>query len=133
MERTEKLTILSFSSDREKASRRAEILKQNGFEVRSVSSPVQAQFEIEMGQCDIFVTCPVVSKLVTLDLVKIFRRYCPDGIVVFIKSEGWGLIEAEIVLEESNDPTDLAEAITVYLRRQEKIADSGRSEFRFEP
>ena len=122
MDEAEKLTILSFSSDRGKASRRAEILKQNGFEVRSVGSPVQAQFEIEMGQCDILVTCPVVSKLVTVDLIKLFRRFCPDGIVVFIKSDGLGLIDAEIVLEESNDPADLAEAITVYLRRREKLA-----------
>src|SRR4051794_32566383 len=35
-------TVLSFSSDHAKADRRAEVLKQNGFEVRSVTSPVQA-------------------------------------------------------------------------------------------
>jgi len=42
-------TVLSLSFDAEKVRCRAEILSQNGFEVRSVGSPVQAQFEIEMA------------------------------------------------------------------------------------
>jgi hypothetical protein len=110
------LTVPSFSSDHEKAGRRVEVLNQNGFEVRSVNSPVQAQFEIKMGQCGIFVTCPVVSAMTTADLVRVFRRYCPDGIVVSIKSHRRGTIEAEIILEESNDPARLAEAILTHFR-----------------
>ena len=116
------LTVLSLSSDHEKAGRRVEVLKQNGFEVRSVNSPIQAQFEIEMGQCGIFVTCPVVSEMTTADLVRVFRRYCPDGIVVFIKSDRRGTIQAEIILEESNDPALLADAILTHFRDQDILA-----------
>ena len=114
-------TILSFSSDHEKAHRRAEILQQNGFEVRSVISPVQAQFEIEMGQCGIFVICPIVSALITADLVGVFRRYCPDGIVVSIKSEGRVKIEADITLDESDDPAKLPQAILTLIRDRDRL------------
>jgi len=113
-------TVLSFSSDHAKADRRAEVLKQNGFEVRSVTSPVQAQFEIEMGQCGIFITCPVVSELTTADLVGVFRRYCPGGIVVLIGAPRRTAIEAEIVLDESDDPDMIARAILDYLHRSER-------------
>ena len=114
-------TVLSFSSDRDKAGRRAEVLKQNGFDVRSVISPVQAQFEIEMGQCGIFVTCPIVSALITADLVGVFRRYCPDGIVVSIKSGGRVKIEADITLDESDDPAKLPEAILTLIRDRDRL------------
>jgi hypothetical protein len=118
---TEGVTVLSFSSDHGKANGRAKILKQNGFEVRCVSSPVQAQFEIEMGQCGVFVTCPLVSQLVTADLVGVFRRYCPDGIVVFVKSERARTIDADITLDESDDPAKLAEAILSHLRDRDRL------------
>ena len=117
----ERVTVLSFSSDHGKGNRRAEVLEQNGFEVRSVTSPVQAQFEIEMGQCGVFVTCPVVSHLITADLVRVFRRYCPDGIVVFVKPDKGRTIEAEITLDESDDPVRLAEAIRSHLRDRDRL------------
>jgi len=114
-------TVLSFSTDHEKAGRRAEILQQNGFEVRSAGSPVQAQFEIEMGQCGVFVTCPVVSELIAADLVGVFRRYCPDGIVVFVKSERARTIDADITVDESDDPAKLPEAILTHLRDRGRL------------
>jgi len=113
-------TVLSFSTDHEKAVRRAEVLKQNGFDVRSVVSPVQAQFEIEMGQCGIFITCPVVSALITADLVGVFRRYCPDGIVVLIGAPRRMAIEAKIALDESDGPDMIARAILDYLHRSDR-------------
>ena len=117
-------TVLSFSSDHPKLRRRASILKEHGFEVRSVSSPVQAQFEIEMGQCGIFITCPVVSELVTADLVRIFRKYCPGGVVVLIGAPRRTTIEAEIALDESDDPEIVAQAIADYLHRSDsELAD----------
>ena len=121
MGRAEGVTVLSFSSHHGKANARAELLKQNGFEVRSVTSPVQTQFEIEMGQCGVFVTWPVVSHLITADLVGVFRRYCPDGIVVFVKPGGGRHIEAEITLDESDDPTRLAEAILSHFRHRDRL------------
>ncbi len=80
-------TILSLSSDAAKLMRREAALSALGFEVRSVSTPGQARFEIEMGQCGIFLTCGCVPDIANEDLIRLFKRNCStDGLVIFVES-----------------------------------------------
>lgn len=66
-------TILSLSFSAE-LKRREDALQMHGFQVKSVLSPGQARFEIEMGQCGVFVTCDSVPDIVNQDLMKLFRK-----------------------------------------------------------
>ena len=81
-------TVLSLSFDPEKLKNREDALRVHGFEVRSVSSPGQARFEIEMGQCGVFVTCDAVSEIVNQDLMKLFHKFChKDGFIVYFERD----------------------------------------------
>jgi len=56
---------------------RGRVLQSHGFEVVSVLSTSEAEFEITMGQCGIFVSCPLLSDFSTGDLFRLFKYYCP--------------------------------------------------------
>jgi hypothetical protein len=111
-------TILSLSFDREKTRRRHEVLRQNGFTVVSVGSPTQARYEIEMGQCGVFITCPLVADVVSVDLLALFKKFCPSGIAIAVTNSGTSpsvAQQADIVVDETNDPEGLADALLAQL------------------
>ncbi len=103
------ITVLSFSRDPVSLAERQRHLQAGGFEVISVSSEAEARLEIEMGRCGILVACASAS-----DLMKLFRRNCPDGRIIFVKSSTSSPASriADYVLEESQGP----EAIVQVLR-----------------
>ncbi len=90
--------------------------------VISVSSPVQARYELEMGRCGIFLTCSITPPLIYRDLASLFRRNCPGGLIVFVAQDhDKSAHDADIVVPEQTEPA----AIIAALRgnRQESRAD----------
>jgi hypothetical protein len=113
-------TVLSLSFDSEKLNHRAESLQRNGFKVVSVSSPSQARYEIEMGRCGIFITCSMVSDIVSLDLLRLFKNYCPGGITVAVtSSRTYSTIapHVDIAVPESDDPEGIVGALAARVKR----------------
>jgi hypothetical protein len=79
--------ILSFSRDRESLMERESTLRKHGFEVVSVSSDVEARFEIEMGRCGIFLICFRTNPETTQELADLFKLNCPKGHIIFVMNE----------------------------------------------
>jgi hypothetical protein len=112
-------TILSLSFNAATSQRRAEALKQNGFRVVSVNSPTQARYEIEMGQCGIFITCPLVADIVSLDLLALFRKFCPTGTTIAVTSARTHAAigpHVDIEVEEADDPGGIVQSLLARLR-----------------
>lgn len=109
--------VVSLSFDPKKLQHREAALCAAGFEVKSVHSPGQARFEIEMGSCGIFVTGREISDIINRDLIDLFRRYCgANAFVVFVasddvlptaSSEPWG----DVLIPASRDPEGIVEAL----------------------
>jgi hypothetical protein len=72
-------TILSLNPDGHTLLSKEVALRENGFEIISVASPLQARFEIEMGRCGIFLTSYITPVAIYHDLASLFRPSCPDG------------------------------------------------------
>jgi hypothetical protein len=74
-----------------------------------------------MGQCGLFVSCPVLSDVSNDQLFRLFKRYCPDGITVFvIKDEARSAVyrpQADIQIHESYGPNGIAAAILAHLHK----------------
>jgi hypothetical protein len=109
-------TVLLLSFDNEKLKTREALLRESGFNVVPVHSPTQARFEIEMGRCDIFVTCRLVPDIVNRDLTALFRQHCPGGGVVVLVTNDQASPspyepEVDIRVPESNDPKGVIEAL----------------------
>ena len=76
--------ILSFGIDRERLADREAALRQAGFEVISVSSEMQAHFEIEMGRCGLLLMCYRTSPLTACELTTVFRKHSPNGRIIYV-------------------------------------------------
>ena len=110
------LKILSLSFDHQKLQERESAFLEHGFEVKSVYSPGQARFEIEMGACGVFVTCRQVPDIVNRDLIDLFRRYCGDhGVIILVAEDDSSKSpyepEADLRIPESRDPQGIVEAL----------------------
>lgn len=111
------LKILSLSYDPEELQRRESTLRAHGFEVKSVYSPGQARFEIEMGTCGILITCALIPDIVNRDLMDLFRRSCgAQGLIIFVASDNSASNspyepEADIRIPQSQDPEGIVEAL----------------------
>ena len=79
--------ILSFSGDRESLMERESTLCKSGFGVVSVSSDVEARFEIEMGRCGILLICSRTNPETTQELADLFKLNCPKGHIIFVMNE----------------------------------------------
>lgn len=113
-------TVLSLNPDGETLRSQESALRENGFEVISVSTPLQARFEIEMGRCGVFLTSHITAPTICRDLVSLFRVSCPDGIVVFLTSPSFEqTLEADIVFSAQDDPQAIVKRLCSY---QEKKA-----------
>ncbi len=112
-----KSTILSLSFNAEKLKRREDALREHGLQVKSVLSPGQARFEIEMGQCGVFVTCDLVPDIVNQDLMNLFRKFCnKDGLIIYFERDhhsGHPIYTppADVRLPESADPEGIVDAL----------------------
>jgi DNA-binding response OmpR family regulator len=121
--------VLSLSTDPDPSTlrERARVLQLRGFEVVSVTSPSQAQLEITMGHCGIFVSCPLLSELSTAELFRLFKNQCPDGLSVFvIRDETRSSVyrqQADIQIHESYGPEGIVAAIFAHLRRSSEPTD----------
>jgi hypothetical protein len=62
----------------------------------SVGSEAEARLEIEMSRCGVFLICTET------ELIKLFRRNCPSGRIVFVKtaSSGTAPKAVDYVVEE---------------------------------
>ena len=109
-----KNTVLSVSSDQHALISREVALRNGGMNVISVMNPIQARFEIEMGRCGILVVCYRLSKAATDELTRLFRRFCPQGRIVFVTelpADDTVPIEADIILPESSGPERILQAL----------------------
>jgi hypothetical protein len=115
--------VLSLSTDSNPSTlrERGRVLQSHGFEVVSVLSASEAEFEITMGQCGIFVSCPLLSDFSTGDLFRLFKYYCPDGLTVFVmKDDTRSSVyrpRADIQIYESYGPNGIAAAILAHLQK----------------
>jgi hypothetical protein len=83
-------TVLVLNPNGQILHRDEEALRLNGFEVISVNTPLQARFEIEMGRCGTFLTCYLTPVSIYRSLADLFKRFCPDGIVIFVAESSEG-------------------------------------------
>jgi hypothetical protein len=103
-------TVLSLSPSQDALRSREATLRNAGLKVISVMSAVQARFEIEMGRCGVFLICYRVSSQQADELTKLFRRYCPDGRIVFVTKQaqkGEVPSETDFAIPESGGPEQI--------------------------
>ena len=121
--------VLSLSTDRDLARlrERAKVLEQAGFDVISVTRTWQALFEIMKGHCGIFISCPLISDFSTAELFKVFKKYCPNGLTVFvIRDEIQSSVyrqQADIQIHESHGPKGILTAILAHLNKTKIDSD----------
>jgi hypothetical protein len=105
-------TVLSLNPDRETLLRYETGLRESGFEVISVSAPLDARFEIEMGRCGIFLTSYLTSFPIFRDLTSLFRRSCPGSLIVFIAERPDDNIpDADILVSNRDEPRSVVERV----------------------
>ena len=83
----DKEKVLSYSGDRNALIQRERALRRNGFEVVSVESENQAQFEIEMGSCGILLICFRTHREKAREMAELFKRNCSGGTIVFVMNQ----------------------------------------------
>ena len=100
-------TVLSFSRDPATLAIREWSLRKGGFEVITAGSEAEARLEIEMGRCGVFLLCTET------ELIKLFRRNCPSGRIVFVKTASSGAAPKAVdyVVEESAGPDAILEVL----------------------
>src|ERR1700689_902554 len=105
-------TVLSLNPDGEMLAAPESSLRESGFEVISVDTPLDARFEIAMGRCGVFLASSITSFAICRDLTGLFRQSCPDGLVAFVTQSGdYDVIEADILLSQQDDPGLIVEKI----------------------
>ena len=119
-------TVLSLSFDPEKLKSRQATILECGFNSVSVYSPAQARYEIEMGRCGVFVTCYRVPDILNRDLMNLFKRYCPDGLIIFIIRDEPSLNSAyepqpDISIPESQEAQGITRVLDT-LRQKSRLA-----------
>ena len=108
-------TVLSLNPDRLVLAAHEAALREHGFEVISVSAPMEARFEIEMGRCGVFLISDITPALIYTDLVQLFRRNCPEGLVVRVTCNGH-VDDADAVLSDQDQPESIVGTIRARLK-----------------
>jgi hypothetical protein len=104
--------VLSWNPDTRTLFQHEVVLRENNFEVISVSTPLDARFEIEKGNATIFMASYVAPVAIYRDLADLFRRKRPEGIVVFVtQGPGEPIPNADIVLSEQDEARALVESL----------------------
>lgn len=107
-------TVQSLSSDHAVLATREVTLRNGGMKLISVTSPVQARFEIEMGRCGVFLVCYRLSKWAADDLTQLFRKRCPQGQIIFVTEQPGDArvpVGTDVALPESSGPAMILEAV----------------------
>ena len=105
-------TVLSLNSDRQSLLSHESALQKSGFEIVSVSSPLQARFEIEMGRCGVFITSYITPLVIFLDLASLFRRSCPGGLVAYVaRHPDENISDTDILLSDCDNPDSIVDKI----------------------
>jgi hypothetical protein len=109
----DKNAVLSLSSDKSVLASRELALRNGGMKVTSVLSATQARFEIEMGRCGILLICYRLQNSDADELTKLFRRYCPQGQIVFVAQLPDDRVppETDISLPENSGPGKIVQAL----------------------
>ena len=108
-------TILSLSPSPDALRLREATLRGGGLNVFSVQFSSQARFEIEMGRCGVFLLGHRSSIQDADDLTSLFRKFCPEGWIIFIKdpaNKARVPREADIVVSESSGPELILDFLT---------------------
>jgi len=112
-------TVLSLNPDGQTLLGQESTLRESGFEVISVSTPLQARFEIEMGRCGVFLTSHITPLTICRDLVSLFRVSCPDGTVVFLTGPSFEqALQADIVLSAQDDARAIVKSLCSYQQKK---------------
>lgn len=99
------LRVLSFDPSGQTLVGHEMALRASGYVVVSVATAIQARYEGESGTSGIFLISHLVPRIVCVDLVHLFRRHCPAGVVVFFANDTDArLLGADIVAFEHDDP-----------------------------
>jgi hypothetical protein len=110
----DKNAVLSVSPSEDALIVRHTILRNAGMRVTSVLTLAQARFEIEMGRCAHLLMCYRLSTRQAEDIAKLFRRYCPEGRIVFVtdgpKPEGVPT-GVDSYVPESSGPLEIVQAL----------------------
>jgi hypothetical protein len=106
-------TVLSLNPSGVALERHELELRDSGFVVISVSSPVEARFEIEMGRCGVLLISYMTPLSSVMSLVLLFRRSCPGGKVVYVSQHPSPIIEGVdvLLLDAEQSPKGIAEKI----------------------
>jgi hypothetical protein len=114
-------TVLSLNPDGQSLLRQESALRESGFRVVSVSTPLQARFEIEMGRCGTFLTTDITPPAIYRDLAAFFKRNCPDGLVVYVAEQKRdGLPVADLLVWARDEPQAVVRQIQA--RQAEKAS-----------
>jgi hypothetical protein len=98
-------SVLSLNPDGQTLHGQESALRRSGFEVISVSTPLQARFEIEMGRCGIFLSSYITPLPIYRNLVDLFRRSCPTGLLIFMTHQPDDSVpEADVLLSSEDEP-----------------------------
>jgi len=109
--------VLSRSFSAEKLELRELALRAHRFDVKSVLSPGQARYEMEIGRYDIFLTCAAVPDIVNQDLMNLFRRSCGEnGLIILIEGDGVTSktlypLPADVRIPKALDPDGIIHAL----------------------
>ena len=85
-----------------------------GMNVVSVLTLAEARFEIQMGRCGSLLMCHRLSSKQADDIAKLFRRYCPQGRIVFVTDgpdDASAAPEADAYVPESSGPQELLQVL----------------------
>jgi hypothetical protein len=105
-------TVLSLNPDGRALLSHESALQKSGFEIVSVSSPLQARFEIEMGRCGVFIASYITPLLIFLDLAGLFKRSCPGGLVAYVaRHPDESIPNTDILLSDRDDPDSIVEKL----------------------
>ena len=110
----EKSNVLSVSPSRKQLIERHITLRGAGMNVVSVFSLAEARLEIQMGRCGNLLMCHRLSREQADDIAKLFRKYCPEGRIVFVTdgtSHASAAPEADAYVPESRGPQELVQAL----------------------
>jgi hypothetical protein len=103
---------LSLNPDNQTLLGHESALRDNGFEIVSVSSPLQAHFEIEMDRCGLFLTSHITPPVILKDLTSLFRRSCPNGLLIFVAQRLDDAVpDADILLSDEESPHSLVQRL----------------------
>jgi hypothetical protein len=98
-------TVLSLNPDGQTLGSQESALRESGFEVISVPTPLQARFEIEMGRCGVFLSSYITPLPIYRSLADLFRRNCPRGTVIFLAHlPDDSAPEADVLLFNNDEP-----------------------------